>query len=362
MADTTRARKPRLRLTCTLLTLLCACGDTSATTDTDAPASTGSDTGAEASATGTSATTAVTDAAGTDGGSAGATTSASETTSGATSSGSTAAVSDSDSDSDSDSGDDPPASKCVESATEIACPKETLELEIAPLITREVHWQVPNGAPPASGWPIAIMFQGSLFTSELTWLGTIDGPFGMYYQVLTLKRLLDAGYAVLTPEAHAEGSTFWDTNVPPFSTNWELSPDHDFMLAIFDAIEQGAFGPLDLDTMYATGISSGGYMTSRMAVSYPGMFSALAVHSASYATCSGPVCLVPELDDQHPPTLLLMGGDDPIVPLFTAETYRDRLVEAGVENELVVDAQASHEWIPAAPDAVLAWFESHPPP
>ncbi|MCA9635395.1 MAG: hypothetical protein KC420_05110, partial [Myxococcales bacterium] len=178
---------------------------------------------------------------------------------------------------------------------------------------------------------------------------------------LTLKRLLDAGFAVLTPEAHADGNTFWDTNIPPYSTSWELAPDHAFMLAIFAAIDDGVFGPLDSDTMYATGISSGGYMTSRMAVSYPGRFTALAIQSASYAPCSGPFCVVPPLDASHPPTLLLAGAQDPIVPLSTIEPYRDALVVAGVDTELIVDEAAGHAWIKAAPDAVLGWFLGHPP-
>jgi dienelactone hydrolase len=347
---------------CALAGLPSACGDAPSPAST-ASASDGSDTASTSSGgatgdtttTGGDATATATETGGSD--SAGATTTTGATTR-TTTDATTAADTSGSTTADSD-GETP--SLCTETATLIVCPKQTTEIEVSALVTREVHWQTPLGEPPAAGWPIAIMFQGSLFTSELTWKGELGGGFGQYFQTLTLKRLLDAGYAVLTPEAHANGNTFWDTNVPPYSTNWELAPDHDFMLAIFAAIDDGVFGPLDSDTMYATGISSGGYMTSRMAVSYPGRFAGLAIQSASYAPCSGPLCVVPDLDPSHPPTLLLAGAEDPIVPLSTVETYYDALLAATVHTELVVDEDAGHEWISAAPDATLAWFDEHPP-
>jgi len=132
------------------------------------------------------------------------------------------------------------------------------------------------------------------------------------------------------------------------------------MLAIFDALDRGVFGTMDTGHMYATGISSGGYMTSRMAVSYPGRFLALAIESASYATCAGPVCVVPDLPPGHPPTLFLHGALDPIVPIQTMYLYDDKLVQEGVQTQVVVDPTGTHQWIPAAPDAVLGWFVAHP--
>jgi hypothetical protein len=62
-----------------------------------------------------------------------------------------------------------------------------------------VHWQVPLGDPPASGWPVVLMFQGSLFSAELTWIATDDLPFGAFHQTRVVKALLDHGFAVITP-------------------------------------------------------------------------------------------------------------------------------------------------------------------
>jgi pimeloyl-ACP methyl ester carboxylesterase len=243
----------------------------------------------------------------------------------------------------------------------ITCPRET-ELMFTGnlgLDPRDVHWQNPQGTPPADGWPVAILFQGSLFSPEYGWGAVAGTPFGAYYQAEVIHELLDAGFAVLTPEARFGGSTFWDTNIPPYSLSWTLSGDHEFMLDLFDELDAGTFGPVDTSRMYATGISSGGYMTSRMADAYPGRFRALAIQSASYAWCSGPACTIPTLPEDHPPTLFLHGSLDLTVPLYTMDLYHDDLVDDGVEVRRVVDPNAGHEWLPAAPDEVADWFLTH---
>jgi dienelactone hydrolase len=252
---------------------------------------------------------------------------------------------------------DEPGSRCEQTPTSVVCPKLTIEL--GPW-QRDVHYQVPLGEPPAAGWPVVLMFQGSFFSAELTWTAIESMPFGGFHQTLVVAQLLDHGYAVITPETKLDGGTFWDTNIPPYSINWESSKDHLLMLEIFEAIEAGTFGPLDASTLFATGVSSGGYMSSRVALAYPGRFRAIAIAAASYMTCSGPLCNVPELQPAHPPTLFLHGEVDTTVPLWTAEDYYVALLTAGVDTQMVLDSDESHGWIPASPDEVLAWFEAHP--
>ncbi len=251
-----------------------------------------------------------------------------------------------------------PSSPCVEQARELACEYNTTEVD-ADGLTRDVHWQVPAGEPPLSGWPIVVFFQGSLYSSELAWDNTEGSLYGAYQLTRTIKELLDRGFAVLAPEASYGGSTYWDTNIWPYNYSWESSNDHDLMLAIFDAAEEGTFGQLNTDRWFAMGISSGGYMTSRMAVAYPGKFTALAIASASYATCGGYYCSVPDAEDlpqDHPPTLFLHGSLDSTVPLYTMEYYFDELQLLNVATEQIVDDTAGHEWIPAAVEAVPRWF------
>ena len=240
---------------------------------------------------------------------------------------------------------------------DLACSHQWVTLD-----GRLVSYQTPLGAPPPGGWPVVYFFQGSFFPAELIWSASPASPlelFGARAQTTTVKRLLDGGYAVVAPNAHFLGTFAWDTNLPPWAYAWTLSPDHHFMLEIFEAVTAGALGPLSATEWYATGVSSGGYMASRMGISYPDRFRALAIAAASYATCGGAACVVPELDGTHPPVLFVHGALDPVVPLWTMDLYRDRLSAAGVDNRALVNPDFPHGWIPEAPDAVLAWFRLH---
>ena len=129
---------------------------------------------------------------------------------------------------------------------------------------------------------------------------------------------------------------------------------------LFDAIRDGRFGPINDNKKFATGISSGGYNTSRMAVSYPGEFKALVVQSGSYATCSGPLCIVPSsLPNDHPPTYFLHGFLDLVVPWWSMDLYYDRLRSEGIPTGRYTDYGAEHEWFSASPGKVYSWFNQY---
>lgn len=253
-------------------------------------------------------------------------------------------------------------SRCTVTDDAVICSRKDALINTG-IWLRGVLWEVPVGTPPAAGWPVVLHFQGSFFAPHLfSWTGSKWMPFGAYHQTLGIKTLLDAGYAVITPESHLNGFTFWDTNIPPYSILWSIAPDHFFMEALIKEIANpgGLFGHLNLKAKYATGISSGGYMTSRMAVSYPGEFRSLVVTSGSYATCAGPVCIVPRLPRDHPPTLFLHGGSDLIVPQFTMEAYYDELVKDGIPTEKQVVEAAGHEWWEGSHEHLVSWFRRYP--
>jgi predicted esterase len=245
---------------------------------------------------------------------------------------------------------------CTVSAESVLC-KYTLTELTTEAGTRNIYWTAPIGTPPDAGFPVALIFQGSFFGPSFTWQElTPDLPFGGFYQGLLHVALLEAGFVVIEPEA--EGGIAWQTNA---GGDYLASSDHALMLELLRRFEDTEdFGSIDTTRMYATGISSGGYMTSRMAVSYPGKFRALAIQSGSYATCLGPFCEVPSmLPSDHPPTLLLHGDADGTVPLDTAVAYYDALVAQGIETELIVDMGIGHAWLASAPEAITSWFLEH---
>jgi poly(3-hydroxybutyrate) depolymerase len=262
------------------------------------------------------------------------------------------------------------ASRCTMSAAAITCTSQTYTITTAagsaagttfPSYARVVYYQVPLGTPPAAGWPVVFMFQGSFISAAYTFSATSDEEYGLYYQTELVKKLLDNGFAVLAPEALESGESYWETNIAPYATSWSGCADDLLVKAMLADVTAGTFGPLDATKLHATGISSGGYMTSRMAVSYPGDFRSLAIESGSYATCLSSDCVVPTLAATHPPTLLLHGDlDTVIVPEATVTAYVTALKAAGVPENEIDDAASGHQWIPEAPAAVLAWFQMYP--
>ncbi|MFN7146273.1 MAG: hypothetical protein ACK4YP_21045, partial [Myxococcota bacterium] len=187
--------------------------------------------------------------------------------------------------------DDPDATRCTSSDDHVTCDFVTVPFHLA-LAKREVHLQHPTGTPPEAGWPTVVLFQGSLVSAVHFWEGDADDAFGGLHQAELVRDLLDAGYAVITPEARLDGASFWQTNVYPTSLFWKGCEDDKLVKGLLAAIDAGELGPIDPDALFAGGISSGGYMTSRLAKAYPGRFRALAIQSASWATCAGPVCVL----------------------------------------------------------------------
>jgi poly(3-hydroxyoctanoate) depolymerase len=247
----------------------------------------------------------------------------------------------------------PGAPRCTKNGATLTCTSESVRVG-----GRTVTYQVPLGAAPAAGWPVVVFYQGSFIPGSHAFSATMGDQFGQYELTSTVAALLDRGYAVIAPNALGDGSQYWQTNVPPYATSWAGCDDDVFVRALLAAMAATTFGPLDASHRYAIGISSGGFMTSRMAVSYAGTFRALAIASASYATC-GATCSVPALPADHPPALFLHGGDDQIVPESAMTPYRDALLAAGHVAQAIVDANAGHEWLPEAKTAVPDWFDAH---
>lgn len=232
----------------------------------------------------------------------------------------------------------------------IDCPSSSLQVK-GNYLTRTVKYSLPQGTAPANGWPTVVIYQGSFFTVEFS---RMEGmPFGGFNEIRLIQSLLDHGFAVIAPPAMS--GLAWETNL--VGVTYEKSEDDIFLNNLLAEMKNGKFGPIDMNNLFATGISSGGYETSRMAVSMAGVFKALAIESASYATCGGAMCFIPdELPADHPPTMFLHGEADMIVPISTMWSYYKRLKSNKVPVTAVVDKMASHQWLDQAPESITSWF------
>ena len=247
----------------------------------------------------------------------------------------------------------PGGSRCAMTGSTLTCSSQAMQLG-----GRTVTFQHPLGTAPSTGWPTVVFYQGSFIAGSKAFAASMGDSFGQFELTSTVKALLDRGYAVLAPNAQNNGNLYWQSNVPPYATNWSGCADDVFVTALLTAIDDGTFGPLDTARRYAMGISSGGYMTSRMAVSYAGKFRALVIEAGSYATC-GQTCNVPTLPADHPPTLFMHGDNDTTVPLSAMTPYRDKLIVDGRTVDTIVRAGAGHEWLPEGKTAVPDWFDAH---
>jgi poly(3-hydroxybutyrate) depolymerase len=244
-------------------------------------------------------------------------------------------------------------SRCTLTGAMLSCSSQPMELG-----GRTVTFQHPLGTAPSAGWPTVIFYQGSFIAGSKAFVASTGASFGQFELTSTVKALLDRGYAVLAPNAQNNGNLYWQSNVPPYSTNWTGCDDDVFVDALLAATQDGTFGPLDTARRYAMGISSGGFMTSRMAVSYAGKFRALVIEAGSYATC-GQTCTVPALPTDHPPTLFMHGDGDVTVPVSAMTPYRDKLLADGRVVDTIIHAGAGHEWLPEGKTAVPDWFDAH---
>ncbi|MCM5678251.1 hypothetical protein M8A51_01770 [Schlegelella sp. S2-27] len=236
-------------------------------------------------------------------------------------------------------------------------------------ISRHVRYEVPEGTPPAGGWPVVFYYNGFVAVGSPQ-QNPFDSrwwePFGAVYGSRVLHELLDdprgtgKKYAVIAAEAPTVGfvTQFWDTNVP---FPYEYSSDACFLPDLFEEAKMGAYGPVDMTKRYAFGISSGGYNTSRMAVTFNknSEWSALAIVAGSYATCSGPLCFIPDkLPSNHPPTKFYHGVFDFVVPVTTMNRYHEKLKSQGVPTDRELH-YGGHEFGPptVGRSGIKAWFD-----
>jgi acetyl esterase/lipase len=93
------------------------------------------------------------------------------------------------------------------------------------------------------------------------------------------------------------------------------------------------FGPIDLDALYSSNAAAANILAA-VTGSTPAANAALYQQSSpiSFATA------------QSPPTILLQGGADPLVPPSQAVLLRDRLNALGVANQYVFYPNNGHGW------------------
>ena len=286
---------------------------------------------------------------------------------------------------------------------------------------RDVYYRIGDHTGPgyhaASGRHAAVvLFQGtSPQDNPLGLSGGVNGPgaswskslpkpgeFGVWHQVATIIALVDAGYTVIQPAARLQCAAgcgyYWDSNIP-FAWGNAAGSDKPLVNALIAQLQPSAttFGAIDIHHVYAMGISSGGFMSSRIANEFAGginddstvkstalPFRAVAIESGAFQTCArrcGPFAISP-VSANHAPTFFLHDAKDEIVLFSGMTNYFNRLSSLfpngsaaytvnGVRQPFVLmdpfDGTAApspgHQWsqeLSAGPDnLILGWFNDH---
>ena len=248
-------------------------------------------------------------------------------------------------------------------------------------VGRGVRYQTPEGTPPPGGWPVAFYYNGTTPADTNPFDQDANASFGLGYVPQIFHELLDdpndtgKKYAVIAPEPPqaAVFLEFWNTNAPFL---YSTTCDYDFFPDFFSEIKNGNYGSASQYNMgkrYAFGVSSGGYNSSRMAVTFnqgkkwyqscsqwcnEDTWKAIAIISASYASCTGPVCIIPNLPDNHPATKFWHGALDLLAPLWAAELYYEELQDDSVTTEFL-EHDGGHEFTAdtLGAEGVKAWFD-----
>ena len=164
-------------------------------------------------------------------------------------------------------------------------------------LKRSYQTYVPKGLP--QGAPLVLVMHGSGESAAEIRIGTGYG----------FERLADAhGFAVVYPNAY----TFdWNdcSTIGDFSVNGRGVDDTGFLVALADKLTQELHS--DKSHVFATGVSSGGFMSLRLAIEAPARFRAIAavsanVHSPENFKCT-PV-------GSGTSVMVMNGTKDPLVP------------------------------------------------
>jgi predicted esterase/predicted secreted protein len=240
--------------------------------------------------------------------------------------------------------------------------KDNASYTIEKIDGRKVYLAMPKGDCPEKGWQVAILLHGRGQTPGV-WFG--EGLLAQGDQKLFPPLILESGLVVMAPEAlepFEKGIRQWDF----FHKILPNSKDLTFFNALFQWMQGNRDIKFDLSKIYVIGISSGGFMASRLAQVFPENWEGIVVIAAGNADSfpripSFPIDNNPlshKLSSEHPPTLIIHGDKDRIIPFAYGERYYQDLKQAGVNTEMLVMTNEGHRWPAQFHENIIQWLQA----
>ncbi len=219
---------------------------------------------------------------------------------------------------------------------------------------------VPKGIPPTGGWPVIVAIHGG------GWRKQDKKDYGPRIA----SAFVPHGYVVVAPNypLSSQGNPTWPINIEDLQTavRWVRLNAATFDINAGQIVAMGESAGANLADLLGTGTPFAGPASSvdSAAVEAVVSFSAPTALAALYAASpqagvaveqflGGPPAAVPgnyvaaspvdQVSPGDPPTFLVHGANDPLVPVSQSEELAAALTRAGVPHQLVVIPGAGHD-------------------
>jgi poly(3-hydroxybutyrate) depolymerase len=231
---------------------------------------------------------------------------------------------------------------------------------------RRFLWQSPNSTPSEEGYPVIYVLHGATQYAE-TWFW--NGKGGLKGSLIWGKRqskfvetALEQGFFIIAPDSirpYNLGPKAWDSSTKSFNESKDLP----FIQDILDWMKDPPV-PINSSKLFCIGFSSGAFMTSRIAHYFGEKFKAIAVNSGGNANNFSFDNLHHNFDfsskqnisENHPPTLIIHGSKDNLVPVEAGIRYYEDLVNAGIKSHIILNSNGFHIWQSIFDKQILDWF------
>ena len=236
------------------------------------------------------------------------------------------------------------------------------EVKIEFINSRFFLWIKPDTGPPLDGYPVIFLFHGAS-QHAFSWIN--DYNKWNKNQMSFTKDAIEQGFFIVILESKRPiwpGPRAWDV----FNNNLSENLDFQYIQNIIHWFELSDL-KVNLKNLYCVGFSSGAFMCSKMALYFENLFNAIALNSGCNAdsiilTKRGPIFNITRsynISKNHPPSLLLHGEKDKLVPVNCSINYFNDLQKAEVETDLIVNKNEGHVWLQMNNHDILNWFNKY---
>ena len=225
---------------------------------------------------------------------------------------------------------------------------------------RRFLWASSNSIAPEEGYPVLFAMHGGFQHADV-WFKQ-EGYIKRQSEFVT--KALENGFFIIAPDSLRPdplGRKRWDYTAKTFDDSIDLS----FIQDIIDWLNNSPPVNVDNTRLFCIGSSGGGMMTSRVAHFFGSIFKAVAVHSGGNADfVNVPRWGLPKFDvtspqnfsSDHPPTLVIHGSKDHLVPMDAGVHFFEEMKDAEIRTHLLLNPIGRHSWQSLFNDKILDWF------